>query len=314
LFDVNEQQDKLDKESAEKFHTTTAKLLFLCKRAQLDIQTAVAFLTTRVKNPDKDDQSKLYRVIRYLRDTVFMPLVLEADGTKILQWWADAAFAVHPDMRSHTGGVGSMGKGAAVSVSAKQRLNSTSSTEGELIGAADIMPKLLWARYFLGAQDYGVKDNILNQDNQSAIKLERNGRASSGKRMRHINIRYFFIKDRIGSGELKVQYCPTDEMLADFFTKPLQGAIFRRLRAKIMNIDPATDWSQDHRSVLGISQQSESRSVDQHVNKSDPGRFQNVQSAGGNMAKHDMEEAGWNLVDRRRDRQQRNRIVITAHT
>eukprot|EP00957_Ditylum_brightwellii_P207069 15351344-Ditylum_brightwellii.AAC.1 len=55
LFQVNDSAKKLDEQQARQFHTSTAKLLFLCKRARQDIQTAVAFLTTRVKEPDSDD-------------------------------------------------------------------------------------------------------------------------------------------------------------------------------------------------------------------------------------------------------------------
>ena len=61
------------------------------------------------------------------------------------------------------------------------------------------------------------------QDNQSAILLENNGKKSSSKRTRHINIRYYFITDRIKNGKLEIEYCPTDDMVADYFTKPLQG-------------------------------------------------------------------------------------------
>ena len=74
------------------------------------------------------------------------------------------------------------------------------------------------------------------QDNQSAMLLEKNGKASSGRRTRHINIRYFFVTDQIKKGELGVEYCPTEEMLADFFTKPLQGSTFKKLRQRIMNL------------------------------------------------------------------------------
>jgi hypothetical protein len=190
-----------------------------------------------------------------------MPLVLEADGTHVIKWWADASFAVHPDMKSHTGGLGSLGKGAVVSLSSKQKLNSTSSTEGELIGASDMMPKVIWTRYFLDEQGYSVKDNVLNQDNMSSIKLEQNGRASSGKRTTHIHIRYFFIKDRIDGKELRVAYCPTEEMTADFFTKPLQGLLFRKFRDRIMNIDPETNWSQDHRGVLDPDLEKDNKPV-----------------------------------------------------
>ena len=77
-------------------------------------------------------------------------------------------------------------------------------------------------------------DNILYQDSHSSMKLEQNGKRSNGKRTRHINIRYFFVTDRIAAGELSVEYCPTMEMIADYFTKPLQGSQFRRFRNFIL--------------------------------------------------------------------------------
>jgi hypothetical protein len=84
------------------------------------------------------------------------------------------------------------------------------------------------------AQGYGVTQNLLLQDNQSSILLERNGKASSGKRTRHINIRYFFITDRVNMKEVEIEWCPTKKMVADFMTKPLQGIHFRRLCDLIM--------------------------------------------------------------------------------
>jgi hypothetical protein len=95
---------------------------------------------------------------------------------------------------------------------------------------------MLWTRYFVEEQGYGVEASILNQDNLNAILLEKNGKASSGKRTKHINVRYFFIKDRIGSGEITVKHCPATEMLADHFTKPLQGTMFRKSRAEIQGV------------------------------------------------------------------------------
>jgi hypothetical protein len=77
------------------------------------------------------------------------------------------------------------------------------------------MPQVLWTRYFLEAQGFTVSDSIVFQDKQSAILMEKNGRASSSKRTRHINIRYFFVTVRVPSGEIKIEYCPTLEILAD---------------------------------------------------------------------------------------------------
>ena len=103
------------------------------------------------------------------------------------------------------------------------------------------------------AQGWEVKDNLLLQDNNSSIKLEINGKASSSNRTRHINIRYFFIADRVQKGDVRIAYCPTEEMVADFFTKPLQGSTFRKFRDYIMNIEPDAYNSHNnmhHRSVL----------------------------------------------------------------
>ena len=108
------------------------------------------------------------------------------------------------------------------------------------MAADDFMPMLLWTNYFLEAQGYGVNITILYQDNQSAILLERNGKRSSGKQTKHLNIQYFFISDRVSRGELSVQYCNTLEMVGDYFTKPLQGKLFYKFRSIIMNLK---EWS-----------------------------------------------------------------------
>ena len=98
------------------------------------------------------------------------------------------------------------------------------------------MPMILWTRYFLEAQGYTIQENVVYQDNKSAMLLENNGKASSTKRTRQINIRYYFVTDRIKAGEVSVSHCPTDDMTADYFTKPTQGAKFRKFRAEIMNL------------------------------------------------------------------------------
>ena len=102
------------------------------------------------------------------------------------------------------------------------------------MGVDDMMPSILWSRYFLQAQGYKVSDNIIFQDNQSTMLLERNGKALSSKRTKHINVRYFFITDRISKGEVHVEWCPTGDMVADFMTKPLQGSPFKKFRDLIM--------------------------------------------------------------------------------
>jgi hypothetical protein len=259
LFTVNPDAVALPAQESDLFHHYVAKLLFLCKRARPDIQTAVAFLSTRVKTPDQDDLKKLGRAMRYLRFTQHIPLTLEVDDADTIdpRWWVDASFATHHDMRSHTGGIMSLGKGAICALSKRQRINTKSSTEAELVGVNDVLPQILWTRYFLEAQGCPIpRPTKVYQDNISAMQLEKNGKASSGPRTRHINIRYFFVTDRVNKKEVEMIYCPTGDMVADLLTKPLQGSQFKKFRDMILNIQedasrtPNFGVSMMHRSVL----------------------------------------------------------------
>ena len=161
----------------------------------------------------------------------------EADDFQELKWSIDAAFAVHPDMKSHTGSTFTMGKGAICSSSIKQKTNSRSSTESELIALDDIISKVLWTKRFVESQGFEVLLNVVYQDNTSTIKLAENGKASSGKRTRHFDIKYFYITDLIARDEVKIKYCPTEDMEADYMSKPTVGKKFSKFREIIMNLN-----------------------------------------------------------------------------
>ena len=130
----------------------------------------------------------------------------------------------------------SLGKGALLSYSRKQKLNVKSSTESELVATDDGLTMVLWSLYFITAQGCDVTNNILMQDNKSTILLETNGRASSSKRTKHIKSRFFFIKDKVDKGEVEIQHCPTEMMWADVLNKPKQGKSFREFRGELMNV------------------------------------------------------------------------------
>jgi len=239
LFKVDEASSapKLSVERSAIFHQFVAQLLFISSRSRRDIQTAVAFLTTRVKSPDEHDWVKLRRVMKYLKGTRFLKLTLSAENLRVLKWYVDSSFAIHPDCKGHTGGMLTLGKGAVTSGSRKQKLNGRSSTEAEIIGVDDFMGPLLWTLYFMREQGYDATSNILMQDNQSTMKLLINGQKSSSKRTKHINVRFFFAKDVIDRGDMTVEYCPTKEMWADVLTKPLQGELFRVMRSNLQGCD-----------------------------------------------------------------------------
>ncbi|CAJ1967517.1 unnamed protein product [Cylindrotheca closterium] len=218
----------LEKERHEVFHSFVAKSLFLSKRAQLDISLTVSILASRVQSPNLSDWHKLVRLMRYIHSTKGWHLTLSADDLRMIKWYVDASFAVHPDFKSHTGAVMTMGTGAVQAITRKQKLNCDSSTHAELNGVHDAMSNILWTRLFMEEQGYPIEKNILYQDNKSSILLETNERSSAGKRSRALNIRYFFVTDQVELGNIIIEHMPTDQMWADYMIKPLQGEKFRK--------------------------------------------------------------------------------------
>ena len=91
------------------------------------------------------------------------------------------------------------------------------------MAAAEILPRALWTTSFLKNQGCEVRNAILNQDNMAAMQMEMNGVLSRGKKSRHVDIRFFFIKDRVERGEIDIGFCGTDDMIADYLTKPYKA-------------------------------------------------------------------------------------------
>ena len=180
LFTVHDNLPSLEMAQVDFFHSMTARLLFAAKRARPDIQVAVAYLCTRVQEPTEDDYLKLARVICYLRTAVHLPLVIGWDDTGELLWSINASFAVHNNMRSHTGAMLIFGKGVVFSLSNNQKVNSTSYTVAEVIGVDDAMNFIMWVKLFIEQQvenlpldsiikKLGAKPSILQQDNNTSI-------------------------------------------------------------------------------------------------------------------------------------------------
>ena len=177
--------------------------------------------------------------MRHLRETVFLPLVLGWDKTGniyILECGRiirspqrhEVAHRRSYDSRYHITDC------SIIQTKAQHNKLKWSRVRG---CERDSTPFNMWATYFFKAQRYGasnynlVKWNILYQENESCIKLANNGKSFSSKRTRHINIIYsFVVTDWVKNKELEIQHCPTKEMLGDFFTKPLQGALFTKFR------------------------------------------------------------------------------------
>ena len=213
------------------FHRHVAKMLYLAKRARPDCLTAVAFLATRVTKCTVDDLAKLDRLMKYVWATRERG-VMFAPGEKgiVVSVLIDAAYGVHADGRSHTGSCIVIGDSGAVHCkSSKQQIVTKSSTEAELVALSDSANQALYLRSFIMAQGHSCGPATIHQDNMSCMALIERGR-SAAERTRHISIKYFWLKERVDTGEARVKHLGTKDMYANMLTKPLQGAQFKEER------------------------------------------------------------------------------------
>ena len=239
LFEVSDGDPLLEEDKQEDFHTGVAKLLYLAKRARPDILPAVSFLTSRVGKVTEKDVFKLQRVfkfLRYSRDKVMR----FKKGVEVPELFAyvDAGYGIHTEGESRSGLVVTLNGTPVIWKTSKQSIVTKSSTEAELVALSDGSTDILWARELLISQGYEMGAIDVGEDNQSVlVMLEK--RRFGNARTKHINIRYFFVVDRIKSGELKMVYVPTDLMVADFMTKPLTGSQFIVLQDRLLGLSSA---------------------------------------------------------------------------
>ena len=239
LFEVCGESEELDAKEMRDFHTKVAKLLYLAKRTRPECLVAVSYLTTRVTKSTVEDRAKLNRVLGYIQSTKGAAIVLRPGVKGItLEQYVDASYGVHVDGKSHTGSVITLGDiGAIFCGSKKQGIVTKSSTECELVALSDSIGQLIHARRFLEGQGHEQKQpSIVYQDNMSTIALVKAGRPGN-ERSRHINIRYFWVTEKVEEKELQVVHMPTAMMIANLLTKPLQGSQFRS-EARMLSNSP----------------------------------------------------------------------------
>ena len=238
LLDINESCPKLSIKDKKLFHRVVAKLIYLTMRTRPEILLAVQFLTTRVQDPDMDDHKKLTKLLQYLQGTIDLGIKITSEQPLIPKAYIDSAHQTHKLSGKGQAGINiTLGKGPIYASSSRVDLVTKSSTETELVAAADKCGPLFWVRNFLMDLGYEVGPAIIYQDNTSTISLIENGRSNS-HRTKHIASKYFFLKDRIASGEIIIEYCPTELMIADILTKVLQGQLFLNLRELLLNWTP----------------------------------------------------------------------------
>jgi hypothetical protein len=241
LFDIDYNSTLLDKKDSERVHSIIAKILYASQKRP-DFNPAIAFLSTRVTSLTIEDREKVIYLLRYIYGTLDLELILGGynnNGDIQFTAYADASYGTHDDGKSHSGWIFTLGRGAVVSNSTKQKLVVKSSAEGEFVTLSDMISSAAHEKDKLSAMNNDiVSSGLIMEDNEAAIHLAERGKSNSS-RTKHIKIRYFFIKQYLDNGEFILIHCPTNQMIADILTKPLQGALFFTLRDLLLGYTTA---------------------------------------------------------------------------
>jgi hypothetical protein len=228
LFIDGEDIELIESEK-DRFHSCVAKLLYLSIHMRYDLLTTISYLCTRVKCPNKSDDMKLMRALQYLNGTKERKLTLDAGDMK-LRAWIDGAFGLHSDGKSHSGIVIALGNASISCKSSKQKIVSKDSTEAENVALSDKYNNLLLIHEELTDMGYNVGKPIIYQDNTSTIVLVTKG--GGRQRTKHMTVRSNVVLEAYTNGLMDIIYTPTQDMIADVLTKPLQGVLF----CKMINI------------------------------------------------------------------------------
>ena len=214
------------------FKSQTYELMFL-DRVRIDVKKECGVLASLSNNPGPIAYKMLNKVQRYLHATKEDFIILGCSNIQ-LNVYVDAAYAVHPDSKSHTGIYVTLGTngGPILVKSYKQRMVTT---EAELLALVDGVKKSLPLLKILG--DIGFKAHMkVWQDNQSTIQIAHKGEGF-GAKAKHFRVRHDFLKDLLKEATISLDYCSSEDMLADFLTKPMSGAHFQRQVSRAMRQD-----------------------------------------------------------------------------
>jgi hypothetical protein len=237
LFDVDNSLTKLSAEKGEIFHSLAAKVQYLATKIRPDLLPAVSFLLSRKSECTSQDWTKLRRLISYISTTMNYGLCYYYDKPVELSAYIDASHGTHmEDGTSRTGIVITLAGGAICFKSSRQTIVTMSSTEAELVALTEGTNFVLWLRSLL--EDLSLsqkKPTIVYQDNLSTIALVSNDKTKQ-QRTRHINCKYFGVRQRINDGSIKLQHLAGTDMLADILTKSVEGSTLKRLLPCMMYV------------------------------------------------------------------------------
>lgn len=236
-MDIYKETDPEPIPDASKYRSMVMQLQYAA-RVRLDLKPLLVYLTTRMQAPTRGDVSKMEMGFKYLRKTKNLKLRYKpSEGHLQVNASADASFAPFPDGKSVSGMVVTVGGENApiLAKSGKQKSVANSSTAAELVALASVMEEVLWTVELLN--EIGLKQGpvVISQDNKSTITLAQKGPSGEG-RTKWMNVKSFWVSEHLADGTVVLKYTPSEEIVADGFTKLLGGKRFKLWRAKVLNL------------------------------------------------------------------------------
>ena len=221
-------------ENPTPYQEAVGSLLYMATVCRPDLSLAVSVLAKAMSAPTKRHWGMLKAALRYLAGTRALGLVYSTHGNSQCLGYVDSDYAGDRDKRkSRTGFVYVLG-GAAISWQSKlQPLVATSTAEAEYIAAFTAGKEGVWLRRVLCEflPDHSKQPLTLRCDNQAALAMA--GNTTDSNRTKHMDVRFHWLREAIGSGALSMEYVPTQDNAADMFTKPLDATKFKRCRELI---------------------------------------------------------------------------------
>ena len=221
IMDNNEESPLLD--SNQKYMEIIGTLIYLATNTRPEISYNVSTLAEKMQSPSEKDLKKLMEVVRYLKATYNHGLIYKQSMETNLIAYSDADYAADQETRKSRSGYLVFHSSNLVSwFSKKQQVVALSTCESEYVAACTAAQEMLWLKQLL--QELNMAPNLskLFVDNQGAISVAKNPKNHS--KVKHIQIRYHFLREEVNSKNITLEYCKTTEMLADFLTKPLSAA------------------------------------------------------------------------------------------
>jgi hypothetical protein len=204
-----------------------------------DCAFAIGILSQFIQNPGNAHWEALKRVMVYLGSTKDLWLTFGGRSQKLVEGFCDSDYANQRDRHSIAGFAYHFGQGAISWSSKKQQVIALSTVEAEYIAQAHAAKEALWLRSFVSEiRNEPARAITINSDNQGAIALAKDNKFHA--RTKHIDVRYHFIREAVEDGKVSVVYIPTDDNLADIFTKPLAKTKFRRF-VELLGLRPIDD-------------------------------------------------------------------------